>query len=199
MRYAIVNAAGYTEARTDLSVVLPPGAVFVTDEQYEGVSNGSLVLVDGKIQLRIAPQPTFTEIYIRKIQELGAVLQAKFDTCCSCTIGGAATHIQCCDLTDRTNLLAIEARARAFIAAGTPESLVKIRCLMNINHYLPASDMVVLLAEVFDWAQRTMDNFHAHKDGIAALVATINNLESTQQQVDDAIAALSNYDVTLNW
>jgi hypothetical protein len=142
---------------------------------------------------------TAEEIYIRKIQELAAVLQAKFDACCSCTIGEAATHIQCCDLTDRTNLLAIEARARAFIAAGTPESPVKIRCLMNINHYLPASDMVVLLAKVFDWAQIIMDNFHAHKDGIAALVATINDPESTQQQVDDATAALSNYDVTLNW
>lgn len=132
--------------------------------------------------------------------EFERIKQEKFEAGYPCTLDALATCIQCrVGSDDKANLTDIFVRARQYVDASDPTHLCKVRCAMNMDHYLAASDMVTFLAGMFDWGQGIMDKYHAHKDEVLALQTTMNDPNSTQVQIDAAVAALDAYDVTTGW
>jgi hypothetical protein len=58
MKYATITEIGTTEFRDDSNVSLPVGGVFLTEEDYVKLCNGSCVLVNGKVEIAPPVEPT---------------------------------------------------------------------------------------------------------------------------------------------
>jgi hypothetical protein len=57
MKYATITEIGTTEFREDSNVSLPVGGVFLTEEDYVKLCNGSCVLVNGKVEIAPPSEP----------------------------------------------------------------------------------------------------------------------------------------------